>query len=131
MFFKIGVPKNWAIFTGKHLCWSLILIKLQAWRPTKLLKRDSNIDVSLWISRNLQEQLFYRTTPVGTLLVVTGLTVATYGAKYSRMDQVKFVEDNLYMVSEVDDIISNFLRIVFHKFYLVHSWIFCPIYIKQ
>ena len=23
MFFKIGVLKNFAIFTGKHLCWSL------------------------------------------------------------------------------------------------------------
>ena len=24
---KIGVPKNFAIFTGKHLCWSFFLIK--------------------------------------------------------------------------------------------------------
>ena len=23
---------------------------------------------------------------------------------------------------------SNFLKAVFHKFYLVHSWILCPIY---
>ena len=30
MFFKIGVLTNFAIFTGKHLCWSLLLIKLQA-----------------------------------------------------------------------------------------------------
>ena len=29
MFFKIGVLKNCAIFTGKHLSWSLSLIKLQ------------------------------------------------------------------------------------------------------
>ena len=27
---KISVRKNFAIFTGKHLCWSLFLIKLQA-----------------------------------------------------------------------------------------------------
>ena len=32
MFFKIGVLKNFTIFTGKHLCWSLFLIKLQAFR---------------------------------------------------------------------------------------------------
>ena len=32
------VLKNFAIFTGKHLCWSLILIK--AWRPATLWKRD-------------------------------------------------------------------------------------------
>ena len=29
MLFKIGVLKNSASFTGKHLCWSLILINLQ------------------------------------------------------------------------------------------------------
>ena len=31
MLFKIGVFKNFAIFTGKHLRWSLFSIKLQAW----------------------------------------------------------------------------------------------------
>ena len=50
---KAGVPKcsskqvflkYFTIFTGKHLCWSLFLIKLQAWRP--LLKRDSNTNLS-------------------------------------------------------------------------------------
>ena len=30
MYFKIGVFKNFDIFTGKHLCWSVFLIKLQA-----------------------------------------------------------------------------------------------------
>ena len=29
---KKGVLKNFTIFTGKHLCWSLFLIKLQALR---------------------------------------------------------------------------------------------------
>ena len=32
MFFKIGALKNFAMFTGKHLCWSLFVIKLQAAR---------------------------------------------------------------------------------------------------
>ena len=43
--------KYFAIFAAKHLCWSLFLIKLQAWRP--LLKRDSNTNVFLWILQNL------------------------------------------------------------------------------
>ena len=30
MFFKIGAVKIFANFTGKHLSWSLFLIKLQA-----------------------------------------------------------------------------------------------------
>ena len=40
-----GVLKNFAIFTGKHLCWSFFLIKLQAYRPAALLKRNSNTGV--------------------------------------------------------------------------------------
>ena len=32
MFFKIGVFKNFKIFTGKHLCWSLFLLRFQAFR---------------------------------------------------------------------------------------------------
>ena len=39
VFFKIGVIKHFAIFTRKHLCWSLFLIKLQIWRAATLLKR--------------------------------------------------------------------------------------------
>ena len=41
--------KNFANFTGKHLCWSLLFIKLQAFKA--LLKRDSNTGVFL---RNVQ-----------------------------------------------------------------------------
>ena len=52
MFFTIGVLKNFAIFTEKHLCWSLFLIKLQASRPATLLKRDSDKGVFLWILPN-------------------------------------------------------------------------------
>ena len=38
--------KNFAIFTGKHLCRSLFLINLQAFRPTTSLKTDPNTGVS-------------------------------------------------------------------------------------
>ena len=41
MSFKIDVFKNFAIFTGKHLCWSFFVIKLPAYKPANLLKRDS------------------------------------------------------------------------------------------
>ena len=44
MFFKTGIL-NFVKFTGKKLCWSLFLIKLQAFRAATLLKRDSNTDV--------------------------------------------------------------------------------------
>ena len=52
MFFKINVLKNFAIFTGKKLRWSLYFINLQAFRPGTFLKRDSNIIVFLWKLRN-------------------------------------------------------------------------------
>ena len=32
IFFKISVLRNFANFTGKHLFWSLFLIKMQIWR---------------------------------------------------------------------------------------------------
>ena len=43
MYFRIGALKYFAMFTGKHLCSSLFLMKMQAWRPATLLKRDSKI----------------------------------------------------------------------------------------
>ena len=38
---KKAILKVFAIFTGKHTCWNLFLIKLQTWRPATLLKRHS------------------------------------------------------------------------------------------
>ena len=45
VFYERSVFKNFAIFTGKHLCWSLFLIKFQAFRLATLLKRDSDTGV--------------------------------------------------------------------------------------
>ena len=47
--------KKFTTFTGKHLCWSLFLIKLRVWRPATLFKRESNTGVFLWILQNFQE----------------------------------------------------------------------------
>ena len=49
---KKGFLKNFAIFTGKHLCWSFFLIKFQGCSPATLLKRDSNTYVFLWMLWN-------------------------------------------------------------------------------
>ena len=58
---KKGVLKNFAIYTGKDLCWSLFLIKLQAFRPAILLKWDPKAVVFMWILRNFEEHLFSKT----------------------------------------------------------------------
>ena len=48
---KKSVLKNFASFTGKHLCQSLLLIKLQALDQQLYQKRDSATDFNLWILR--------------------------------------------------------------------------------
>ena len=52
MSFEIDLYKSFAIFTGKHLCRSLIVIKFPACKPPNLLKRDSNTSVFLLILLN-------------------------------------------------------------------------------
>ena len=51
---KKDVFRNFAIFTGRQLCWSLFLIELQTFRPAALLEMDSNADVFVW---DLQDHL--------------------------------------------------------------------------
>ena len=46
-FVEKDVFKNFANFTGKHLCWSLFSKKLQDFWLATLLKRDSNTGVFL------------------------------------------------------------------------------------
>ena len=52
VFYKKAALEDFEILTGKYLCWSLFLIKLQAFRLATLLKRDSDTGVFLWILQN-------------------------------------------------------------------------------
>ena len=51
VFYIKAVLKIFAIFTGKRLCWSLCLIKLQAFRLAALFIRDSSMGTFLCILR--------------------------------------------------------------------------------
>ena len=53
---KKAVLKNFTMFTGKHLCWGLFLIKLPVFRLATLLESDSNTGV--FQLRNFSENLF-------------------------------------------------------------------------
>ena len=44
---QLGALKDFVIFTGKHLFWTIFLTTLQAWTSATLLKRGSNTGVSL------------------------------------------------------------------------------------
>ena len=73
MFFKIGVLKNFAIFTGKHPCWSLFLIKLKPnighmFLKTRVLKKFAiftgkhlcwRLKACNFIKKRLQHRCFF------------------------------------------------------------------------
>ena len=55
---RSAILKHFAIFPGKHQCWSLFLIKLQAWSSLTLSKRESSTVVFLWILPNFKKTHF-------------------------------------------------------------------------
>ena len=65
MFCNKDVLKNFANFTGKHMCCSLFFIKLQVFMPATSLKGDSNTGIFLWkreIFKNTFFEEYLRTT---------------------------------------------------------------------
>ena len=61
VFYTKPVLKNFTIFTGKYLCWDLLLKNFQV----TVFKRDSNKGVFLLITRNIYNHLFWRTSANG------------------------------------------------------------------
>ena len=53
-----AVLKNFTIFTGTHLFWSLPSTDLRASRNTTFFKRDSNTGIFLWILQNFKNTYF-------------------------------------------------------------------------
>ena len=58
MFFKIGVLKNFAKFTGKHLCQSLFFNKVAIVSPATLLKRDWHMCFPVNFAKFLRTSFF-------------------------------------------------------------------------
>ena len=94
MFLEIGVLKVCNIHR-KRLCWSLFLVKFQAWRPVALLKRDSNRDVFLWILRSFWENIFQRTLPVAALYFKSVGNSMTYINR--EIEGIYFQYNTLYL----------------------------------
>ena len=93
---KTAILKNFAIFTGKHLCRSLFLTKVQAWKSAALLKRDSNTGVFLWILRifkNTYIEKHLRTTTSGvTRKMLLRPSLEAYSEPSQRSKMVLFAE---------------------------------------
>ena len=62
---KKAFLRNFAIFTGKHLCRSLFLIKLQVFRSPTLLTRDSRQLLSCEYCEIFIKYLFWETSTNG------------------------------------------------------------------
>ena len=68
--FQMCVPKNFTIFTGKHLCWNLLLIKLQ----TNFIKnRLQHSYFPVNIAKYLRTGFFYRTLQVADSAIYKSL----------------------------------------------------------
>ena len=90
VFYKKAVRKNFAIFTGKHLCWSLFLIKLKAFRS--------------------QEHLFLKTSANGCLVHIKKLD---QGATEMFFSELEIKESLCNVIYKIDDAKkSKFQKIV-------------------
>ena len=115
---KKGILKNFAKFTGKHLCKSLFFNKLYS-------KRDPGTGVFLWILRNFLEHLFYRTSPgdcfcISFYLRKHPLTTANAAVRrcYSDLKACNFIEKRLqHRCFPVNT--AKFLRTAF---FIEHLW---------
>ena len=75
MFCKKGVFRNFAKFTGKHLCQSLFLSKVAGLRSATLLKKETQARVFSCEFYEISKNTFsYRTPPVAASLKTTPLT---------------------------------------------------------
>ena len=71
--YVVYVLKNFRIFKGRQLFWSLVLIKLQARMPATLLKRDSNVDLFLSIWEIFKNTFFHKTPPMAPSVILMNL----------------------------------------------------------
>ena len=65
VFCKKGVLRNFAKFTGKHLCQSLFFDKVAGLRPATLLKKETQAQMlSCEVCKIFKNTFSYRTPPV-------------------------------------------------------------------
>ena len=86
MFFKIGFLKNFAIFTGKHLYWSLFFIKLYK-KETPVQHRSFLVNIAKFLripfdgrfpTTNQLRSIFTTTTTVLCQKILSVLSNSTF-----------------------------------------------------
>ena len=126
MFFKIGVFWNFTVFTGKHLCWSLFLIRLHAWRPTVLLKRCTSAGFFLEYYK-IFKNCFFVEYPWWLLLAIvkTCIDDASYNSYFLRLSHNFFSRLNVFNqgVIIVYKLVGNLRKLLDSiAFHTVASW---------
>ena len=107
IFFKVGVLKNFTDFTGKHLCWSVFLIKLKAFRPATLLKKTPTQVLCCEICETYKNTYPYRTPPVA-------LPLKRSFPQKSKHSKTRLNEKNTYQ----DVLMISFIISIFPQQYL-------------
>ena len=93
MFFKIVVLKNFAIFTGKHLCWSLFL----HCKACNVIKKETPKQVlSCEYCEVFKNSFFYRTPPVAPSKIRQFCTLYPCYAFFSKPFKVFFSAAKIY-----------------------------------
>ena len=124
---KKGILKNFAKFTGKHLCRSFFY------------QRDSSTGVFSWILRSFQEHLFYITTPSNYVcLLKRELHALMLSYEFCKISQNSiFIEHFLEIVSvfanhksETDDQTKSTYRKVLKKLEFLLFIFICCLVIK-
>ena len=112
--------KTLLLFTGKHLCWSLFLIKLQASRLATLLKRDSYTGVFLWILQTLRTPILKNI--YGQLLLIVVI--------YCREKWIKLFGNQIGLLFLLKHKITLFylLSFVFIRFITSHHLLSCTVF---
>ena len=83
--FKVDVLKNFIIFIGELLCWSLFLIKLQVFRPSTLmdaygsrLKSRKYRNLILLLRKTLQNRLPLKRWSLGFMSQFSALSIILF-----------------------------------------------------
>ena len=101
MFFKIGLLKSFANFTGKHLCWSLFLKKnLQAQGLQLYQKKASAQLLSCEVYEIFKNIFLYKTLPVTPLrwLLLYFFKKSNYKAISQPCYDVQIIFSSRYIV---------------------------------
>ena len=111
---KKGVLKNLAKLTREHLCQSLFFNKVADLRTATLFKKSPDTAVFLWILRNFQEHIFYRTPLAGCFSKFAKYHYKKLKELLNESKRKSFNEENIFSaLIDKDKNIKQYLESVY------------------